>query len=134
MSKLINFCSPWNPQKTKGFLMISGGIEVDWFAQIRFIIKANFGDNPLPKLSPITVAAFHLQSYLNFITVRSQKTRSFAAVPNVHPLFLFCACAKGISPYYDGVITWWKFIQTRRYSLVHKIRSRLQKLFHLGKL
>ena len=27
--RLINFYSPWNHQKTYGFLMISGGIEVN---------------------------------------------------------------------------------------------------------
>ena len=29
LSELINFYSPWNHQKTYGFLMISGGIEVN---------------------------------------------------------------------------------------------------------
>ena len=32
LSELINFYSPWNYQKTIGFMMISGGIEVTWFA------------------------------------------------------------------------------------------------------
>ena len=29
LSELIDFYSPWNHQKTIGFLMISGGIEVN---------------------------------------------------------------------------------------------------------
>ena len=29
LSELINFYSPWNHQKTDGFMMISGGIEVN---------------------------------------------------------------------------------------------------------
>ena len=60
LSGLINFYFPWNPPKTIDFKMISGGVNVNWFAQIRFVIKANFGDNPLSKLSPVTVAAFDL--------------------------------------------------------------------------
>ena len=32
ISELINFYSPWNHQKTYGFLMISGGTEVNQFA------------------------------------------------------------------------------------------------------
>ena len=43
----FNFYPPWNHQKTIGFLMISGVIEVTWFAQIRLILKAKFGDDPL---------------------------------------------------------------------------------------
>ena len=60
LSGLINFHSHWNPLKTIDFQMILGGVNVNWFAQIRFIIKANFGNNSLSKLSPVTVAAFDL--------------------------------------------------------------------------
>ena len=28
-----------------GFLMVSGGIEVNWFAKIRLKLEAKFGDN-----------------------------------------------------------------------------------------
>ena len=31
LSELVNFYSPWNNQKTYGFLMISEGIEVNMF-------------------------------------------------------------------------------------------------------
>ena len=32
LSELINFCFPWNRQKTIGFMMISGKIEVNPFS------------------------------------------------------------------------------------------------------
>ena len=55
LKKLINFYSPWDHQKTIGFLMIPGGKEVNRFAQIRLILEAKFGDKNLGfrnKLSP----------------------------------------------------------------------------------
>ena len=42
----MNFYSPWNHQKTYGFLMISGGTEVNQFAQVFLILEAKFGDDP----------------------------------------------------------------------------------------
>ena len=44
----VNFYSPWNCQKTYGFLMISGGIEVDLLVHIRSELES---DHPLFKLS-----------------------------------------------------------------------------------
>ena len=38
---------PRNHPHKKGFLMISGGIEVNQFAQIRFLLKVKFGDDLL---------------------------------------------------------------------------------------
>ena len=35
LSELICFHLPWSHQITDGFLMISGGVEVNWFARIR---------------------------------------------------------------------------------------------------
>ena len=35
-------------RKPTVFLMISRGIEVNWFAQIRLILEVKFGDDPLP--------------------------------------------------------------------------------------
>ena len=49
LSELIDFYPPWNHQKTYGFLMISGGIKVNWFAEIHLIVEATFGDEPLPE-------------------------------------------------------------------------------------
>ena len=43
--KCTNFNSPWNQQKSYGFLMISGGIEVDWFGWIGLMSGVKFGDN-----------------------------------------------------------------------------------------
>lgn len=38
---------PRNHKKTIGFQMISGGITVTYFAQIRLIFGVKFGDDPL---------------------------------------------------------------------------------------
>ena len=44
-----NFSAPlsptWNHQKTTGFLIISGGIEVNWLDQICLILEVKFGDD-----------------------------------------------------------------------------------------
>ena len=42
MSELINFYSPWNHQKTIGFLKNSGGIKVNSFPWTDSILKAKF--------------------------------------------------------------------------------------------
>ena len=42
------FHSPWNHQKNYGFLIISGGTDVNLFAQIHLILWAKFGDESLP--------------------------------------------------------------------------------------
>ena len=39
----------WNHQKIYGFLMILGGIEVNWFALFQSILRANFDNNPSEK-------------------------------------------------------------------------------------
>ena len=44
---LIDFYSLWNHRKTYGFVIISGRIEVNLFAQIRLILKVKFGCKPL---------------------------------------------------------------------------------------
>ena len=38
---------PRNHQKTIGFQMISGGLKVTYFAQIRLVFEMKFGDDPL---------------------------------------------------------------------------------------
>ena len=43
LTKLINFCFPWNHKKTYGYLMISGRIEKK---SINLILGAKFGDDP----------------------------------------------------------------------------------------
>ena len=43
--KQINFYSPWNHQKTYGFLMISGEREVNLFAKIHLILEAKSEDD-----------------------------------------------------------------------------------------
>ena len=43
LSELIDFYSPWNHQKTIGFLVISGEIKINI---IRLILEAKFCDNP----------------------------------------------------------------------------------------
>ena len=45
LGELINFYFVLNYQKPC-FLMISGGIEVNQFSQIRLILEAKFGDDP----------------------------------------------------------------------------------------
>ena len=47
LSEKVNFCSPWKHQKTIDFLMVSGGIEVDKFAQIYLILEAKFDEESL---------------------------------------------------------------------------------------
>ena len=46
VSELTDFYYLWYYQKTYGFLMISGGIEVNKFAHIRSILEAKFEDHP----------------------------------------------------------------------------------------
>ena len=46
LSELRNFYSPLNHQKPVGFLMISGGLEVNLFAKIRLILEVKFRDDP----------------------------------------------------------------------------------------
>ena len=46
LSKLVNFYSPLNRLETEGFVMISGGREANWFAQMRLILETKFGDDP----------------------------------------------------------------------------------------
>ena len=48
LSEFIKFYSPWNFQKTYGFLF-SGGIKVNWFTQICLIIEVKLGVDPLFK-------------------------------------------------------------------------------------
>ena len=48
LSEFIKFYSPWNFQKTYGFLF-SGGIKVNWFTQICLIIEVKLGEDPLFK-------------------------------------------------------------------------------------
>ena len=45
MANWLSFIPPWNHQQTVGFLMISGGIEVNEFTQMRVILEAKFGGN-----------------------------------------------------------------------------------------
>ena len=44
--KRINFYSPWNLQKTLGFLMISRETSLIQFDSIRTILEARYGDDP----------------------------------------------------------------------------------------
>ena len=44
---LVSFYSSWSQKKTMGFLMISGRIEINWFARIRLILEAEFADDLL---------------------------------------------------------------------------------------
>ena len=47
LSEFIKFYSRWNYQKTYGFLMILGGIKVNWFTQICLILEVKLGGDPL---------------------------------------------------------------------------------------
>ena len=49
LSELIKFYYPRNYQKTIVCLMISGGIEINRFAEIYLILEAKLGDGPLAK-------------------------------------------------------------------------------------
>ena len=51
ITEFINFYFPWNRQKTIGFLMTSGGIEVNSFAHIRSELEIKLGDDHLFKLA-----------------------------------------------------------------------------------
>ena len=50
-SLLINFCPPWNHQKTIDSVMISGTIEAKLFACILSVLKVKFRDDTLPCLA-----------------------------------------------------------------------------------
>ena len=39
----MNFYFPWKCQKTYGYLLISGKLEINQFAQICLMLKAKFG-------------------------------------------------------------------------------------------
>ena len=47
LSKLINFYSFWSHLKTFSFLMISGGIEVNQFSEIRLKLEVKSGNDAL---------------------------------------------------------------------------------------
>ena len=47
LSEFIKFYSRWNYLKTYGFLMILGGIKVNWLTQICLILEVKLGDDPL---------------------------------------------------------------------------------------
>ena len=42
----LTYIPPEIIKKTYGFLVVSGVIEVNWFAEIYVILEAKFGDNP----------------------------------------------------------------------------------------
>ena len=46
LSELSNFHFSGNHQKTYGFLVISGGIEINYFARTHLILELKFGDDP----------------------------------------------------------------------------------------
>ena len=61
-SLLINFCPPWNHQKTIDSLMISGTIEAKLFACILSVLKVKFRDDTLPLFSLLLLTGFSWHS------------------------------------------------------------------------
>ena len=59
--ELINFYSPGNHQKTYGFPMNLGVLQVNWFIQIRLILEKKFSNDPLLSFYAVKALADYIQ-------------------------------------------------------------------------